>query len=291
MIRRCAAAVRCGALALTTGLAVSAGLVATAPAVAAPVAQVYKLPYSDVLYEVVGEGTTAVLEPLDYAEWEALGFPGFAVPPTVYVRVSWSPVIYGLSDWPGEHLDLLPDPLTYEEWASVDFPTPVVEDELVAVIKFETSDELFEATPAGEVRKLSFAQWAGAGFPAPEVLANTGFARLTWSPEIGFFLDLAEGLGLPITFEQWQQFDFPTPRFQQRFPGDVFYFESNDSPVVVYEGPTFTGPITEEQWHAAGMPAPEPAPEPGTTRPTVELPQEPGSGPLPLPGQGFVPVS
>ena len=293
MIRRSAAALRRGSLALATGMALTAGLALStvAPAaVAAPSDGLFKLPYADVLFEIVGEGDAATLEPLTYEEWEALGFPGFAVPPTVYVKVSWSPVLYAVSDFPGDALDFLPVPLSYDQWASVGFPHPVVEDALVAVVKFETSDELFEATPAGELRKLSYAAWSASGFPEPVQLTGTGFAKLTWSPEIAFFLDLSTGEGLTITFEQWQMFDFPTPRSQQRFPGDSFAFESAGSPVIVYTGPTFTGPITEEQWNAAGSPEPDPAPaEPPTS--AGQLSQEPLSGFLTVPGPGFVPVS
>lgn len=230
-----------------------------AGALAAPGDPVFKLPYSDVLYQLTGTGETAALEALTYEQWESQGFPPYQVPPTDYLKVSWSPVLYALTDWPEDVLDDNPVPMTYEEWAATGFAAAAVEDGyLLGYLRFSTSSELFAVTPVSEFRKLSFAEWDAAGFPAPESL-DAGFGKLTWSPEIGLFTVYETSAAEVLTLETWEGFDYPTPMEQRRFTGDRFYYTTFTSPEISYEGPTYNGPVTYEQWDAAGFPEPEPA--------------------------------
>lgn len=271
MIRRLTACAVGGALALT-GLAAG-----TAQAAAT---DILKQPFDDALYQVVEDVDGDFdLAQLTAEEWEALGYPAYANVPTAYTKVSWSPVLYGVSDWPTavDQYDGVPTPLTPEQWASVGNPGPMVDDlGLLFFLKFSTSSEVFGASPVGEFKKYSFGEWAALGHPAPEP-QDGGFGKLTWDDSIAFFTDVEAGEADGVLeFEDWKDFAFPTPTSQKRFAGDRFYFESATSEVVLYEGPTYEGPITYEQWDAAGFPEPEPAGTPVDPDPAPPAP-EPGS--------------
>jgi hypothetical protein len=256
MFRRLAVTAVTGALALTA---------LVAPAAEAAPGSVYKLPHSETLYQEISVEGTAVVVELTYDDWAGQGFPGFRRinPPRAYAKVSFSPVVYAVTDWPGAAVDLLPHAMSLEEWVGSGQPTPVVDDAgLLAYTKFSTSAEVFAVTPAAEFRKLTYPEWQSLGFPAPLDLPGFGFAKLTWSDGIALFLDedldgLDAAEGILIGFEEWAEVGFPTPAEQSRFEGDVFYLGNPNAPEMFYEGPTYEGPLSYEQWQAAGFPPPQ----------------------------------
>src|SRR5688500_8825852 len=101
MLRRLASVTVVAALALTGLVAGTAG--------AAP-GSVYKLPHADTLYQEIELEGTAYVVVLSYAEWQEQGYPAFRRidPPRSYVKVSFSPIVYALTNWPGDAVDLVP---------------------------------------------------------------------------------------------------------------------------------------------------------------------------------------
>ena len=238
--------------ALVAGAVAVGSVLAAGPAAAVPApAQVFSVPYSDVLYVVV-DGDEVV--GLTYEGWSDLGFPAPTPAATEYGSYPWSPVIYAVS--PVADVTLV-NPLTPDEWARVGRPMPIVTELIpgTAVIKWASSDELFAGNVEGsDVHKLTFAEWARLDYLAPEVLDQLGFYQLAWSDAPGIaFQNLGEPSAVEISFEVWQENDFPTPAQVNRIYSDTFTLEEDG--VVVYDGPTLAEyPLSFEEWEAAGFP-------------------------------------
>lgn len=198
------------------------------------------------IYEVVGNTSRA----LTFAEWQAFGSPAPVVVQPTIVKYPWSSTLYASApSLPG-----VAAALSFPDWQRLGFPAAGTRYWIPGsyVYKWETSDELFVVSPARDLHKLTFHEWAAGGYPAPDLLEGQGFLKLTWSPQIAHF---SGGQGGLITYAQWAAQAFPTPHVQAHYPGERFEKYGNN-PTVYYVVPYGSGAITYSEWVAAGSPVP-----------------------------------
>ena len=237
---------------LALALAVTAtGLVATAGPAQALTPGYYSVSYSSTLFRVFAGGQHYSAS---FDQWTRDGSPAPQPVPTDYVRYSWSPAIYAVSyfDDSWEWQQLAP-----EQWQRAGTPAPRLAGYIkgTTYTKFDTSSELFAASPDRVTHKLSFSEWAASGYQDPTFENNRGYQKLSWTPTIGRFSELNNGKGYPITSPEWAAADFPTPQVVQHFSGDQFCQYSWSS-VIYYRGALQYLDLTMAQWQAAGAPRP-----------------------------------
>ena len=227
----------------------------------------YQLGYSDAIYVVSGGSARQ----LSLDEWWAAGSPAPLPAPTEYVKYWWSSSIYAVTKWDAGAWSWQWDRLDLDQWRKAGSPSPAD----VAYVagsywyRWSTSDEIFVEAPDGVNHKLSYDEWAAAGFPSFVQRSNEGFVKLSWAAPIAMMWNVAGGGGGPIGFSSWQEQAFPTPLVANNLPGERFVQYVGD-PGIYYSGPTISKKLTLAEWQAAGSPAP-----------SVELPPVPansGSG-------------
>lgn len=240
--------------------AVLAGLfagAAPAPTASAELIQdgVYSVSYTGDLFLVDNE-SDGVYQ-LTYADWRDLGFPAPQRIGTDWVKYPWSPTIYAVTFFGTDRSEWLWDQVTYDEWRRAGFPAARSAGwiEGSEYYKWGTADELFVAGPDDSTHKLTGRQWADAGYPAPEDVANQGFIKYSWNPTIVFMNDLAGGQGQAISYAEWRDEDFPTPRTVTRVTGDQVY-QNYGSADIWYAGPGLNKRLTAAEWRAMGSPTP-----------------------------------
>ncbi len=219
----------------------------------APAATVYSVPFDDAL--LVREPGAATVTRLTYDAWAALGFPAPVPAPTRLLSVSWDPTVFAVSSVDGLAWW---DAVTYPQWAAVGFPAPdrgASVGAALSVVRHPTSTELFAVVPDLMRHKLTPAEWAGLGSPAPQD-ADTGFLRLSWAPEGIAEVDLDAGTPAErLDYARWSSLGFPTPADVPMLPGDVVCFVPG-SDRLAYDGATFDDLLTYEQWRATGFATP-----------------------------------
>lgn len=246
-------------------LAVLACVVSVSPADAAPSGW-YHVPYDDDVFFThnhVELGINGRADEHTRAQWEAAGSPATAEAPTRYVKHSWSPTIYALIALESGGVEPAREQLRAlapAQWQHARFPVPSI----VPVVpqdryhKWVYSDEIFVQAIDRGVHKLSYEEWSAAGFPEPRVRTRGGYAKLSWAPGIAYMYAPATGNGSLLTPDEWAKAGHPTPREVVRFPNDLFcrdpwsLLDPFDPEPVLYYGPTYRGPVTQDQISAAG---------------------------------------
>lgn len=230
-----------------TAMALPAGVEARVEAPARAAMTFHQMAGLPNIYGIQGSEVTL----LTYQQWVSLGSPAPTVQQATYAKYPWSPNIYAVSQFSPRVAELL----TFDTWKRVGSPRPSTVASIPGsyVYKWESSPELFVQAPGGGgLHKLTFDEWRAAGSPAPDVFAGQGFIRLTWAPEIAYYVD---GNAVTIAYNEWAAEGFPTPLAAPRFEGDRFEtFGSN--PTIFYSGPVMYRAITYAEWSAAGRPAP-----------------------------------
>ncbi|WP_424185019.1 hypothetical protein ACOBQX_24445 [Actinokineospora sp. G85] len=245
--------------ALAAGIAAGVGSV---PASAGPAdylpAGYYKKSYSDTIFKWTLE-QGGWWRAIDYAQWEAEGFPEPEPLPTSYVKYAWAPTIHAVSFLDDLEEYWIWERLTPEMWERAGKPVPEIAGWVQGseYHRWDTSPELFVTEPGGSVHKLTAEEWRESGHRAFEHRANMGFTKLSWDQGVNFGVELDRAPGKRISYESWRASGSPTPRASARFPGDSFHRASDTSPVIIYSGPTMTREITYDEWVAAGKPVPE----------------------------------
>ncbi|MER5262296.1 hypothetical protein ABTZ99_09475 [Actinosynnema sp. NPDC002837] len=119
--------------------------------------------------ELFVEGEDGVNHKLTYGEWSASGFRAFDPRSNEgFQKLSWAPNIMRMSNLAtGAGYSI-----GYEEWRAEDFPTPQVVRRVANdhFYKYGTAPTIYYQGPAFH-RPVSYAEWVGAGSPAPEVRA------------------------------------------------------------------------------------------------------------------------
>ena len=248
MITRVAAAL------LSAGVTLGLAVAVAAPANAAVSDGYYKQPFDPTIWHLEGGTASAIT----YDEWAAAGFPVPAPSPTDYVKYPWSPTIYAVTFWDNPESAWDWDRLTQQQWWASGSPAPRTAGWITGSTYYQwaTANELFVQGEDGVKHKLTYNEWAAAGFRAFDRHANEGFLKLSWAPNITWMPDLATGYGYSITYAQWSAESFPTPQVVQRVVGDHFFKYGNGS-TIYYMGPAFNRAISYPEWVGAGRPAPE----------------------------------
>ncbi|MEU4444925.1 hypothetical protein AB0K14_03065 [Actinosynnema sp. NPDC050801] len=236
---------------LALGLVVAVGTTAAAAAADG----YYKQPFDATVWRVDG----GVARAITYDEWAAAGFPQPAASPTDYVQYPWSWTIYAVTFWGDPESTWDWDRLTEPQWRASGSPAPraVGWVEGSRVYRWETNfQELFVEAPDRTSHKLTYDEWAAAGFRPPGWNHNSGFLKLSWAPNIMRMTDLKSGIGRSIDQGDWHREGYPTPQVVRRVANDHFY-KYDSSPVIYYQGPAFHRAIGYEEWVGAGTPSPE----------------------------------
>jgi hypothetical protein len=244
-------------LAVVAAVAVGAGLVAT-PASAEQDGTVYSVPYAPTLFlQHAPSGMGPARTTLDLATWQAAPLLGRAPVPvlTLFIRYRWSPRIYAMSllaplEW---------HRLTPEEWAYAGSPTPLVYASGIPGSKyvvFPPYPEVY-AMLDGYGEEFSGGEWQEAGTPGVYPSSNHSWSppfylKLPWSPGIALFK--GDQIEL-LTLERWVDLGQPEPTLIPMLPRDEVCFVG-DGPSIAYDGATFSGVLTVDQWLAAGSPRP-----------------------------------
>lgn len=233
----------------------AAAVAATAlsAAVSAAAAATYQItPFDSTVWEVDG----SVARPLSFPQWDALGRPAPSVAPLDYITYPWSVGIWARTAWtsPAPQSSIL----TFDQWSSVGHPAArnVSWIDGTYVYRWSTGSPVGVIDGSGTYHWLSQAEWAAMGWPAPDVRADEGFAKLTWSPEIARMTSVSRGQGFPIDGAAWRSDNYAAPLEVPRFAGDQFYRNAGSS-MIFYAGPTMNRAITLAEWQAAGSPSPD----------------------------------
>ncbi len=254
-------------------LAVAAAALLTgavaAPAYAEPAAPDYvRTTYDGTIYEVTDDDVV----PLTFEEWSSLGFPGFSTASTSFEKVLTFPTVTAVTifDRPGMYLEV---DVTWEEFQAAGYPPVAVQPwgPDISVHKWGTSPELLAEDRAGDILKLTYDQWRGAGFPSFTALEGRGFVHLSWdaSGGIAYMCDTGAGKGGRLTYEQWVSLGSPTPLNVTRTANDVVLRWFTGQAQLNYIGamnfPYDPGaavqlpdvrPLTYGEWLGMGSPAP-----------------------------------
>jgi hypothetical protein len=192
------------AAALLTGLIV-------APAHAEASAPDYvRTTYDGTIFEVTDDDVV----PLTFEEWSSLGFPAFSTASTSFEKVLTFPTVTAVTvfDRPGMYIEV---DVTWDEFRAAGFPRVAVQawGPDISVHKWGTSPELLAEDRAGDILKLTYDQWRGAGFPSFTAREGRGFVHLSWdaSGGIAYMCDTGAGKGGRLTYEQWVSLGSPTP--------------------------------------------------------------------------------
>ncbi len=241
--------------------------VVAAPAYAEPAAPDYvRTTYDGTIYEVTDDDVV----PLTFEEWSSLGFPGFSTASTSFEKVLTFPTVTAVTvfDRPGMYLEV---DVTWDEFQAAGYPPVAVQPwgPDISVHKWGTSPELLAEDRAGDILKLTYDQWRGAGFPSFTAREGRGFVHLTWdaSGGIAYMCDTGAGKGGRLTYEQWTSLGSPTPLEVTRTANDTVR-KFTRSPSLTYVGamnynwsPNLSPglgyrTLTYPEWLGMGSPAP-----------------------------------
>lgn len=141
------------------------------------------------VYEVRTDGS---VRRLTSAQWAERGKPKPLVAPVRYVRVSWSPTVYGLLTWPHEDGDTAVDDVVTMSAAAlrtVDRPTVRTAGH-VPTTRYSRyasgPNDLYARTPDGVRHLLTAKERKAAGSPKPHVVVPGGYYRAKWSTKVHF---------------------------------------------------------------------------------------------------------
>ncbi|MCI9888748.1 hypothetical protein JT358_09785 [Micrococcales bacterium 31B] len=195
-------------------------------------ATVYSVPYSDDLFQVVSGKATK----LTWNQWAGLGYPKPTPGPTDYVRYPWSSQVFAVHFWSTPR----------DNWGWHE------------VIKWSTSDELFATfdVRTDVLHKLTPAEWAAMSYQAPEAL-YTDFYKLPWLDTL-FMVGEAGTGGNAVTFDEWKQLGFPSPRVITSLgDGEQWNMAANGVDIIYrFDKFGYWKVVTPEEWARAGNPAP-----------------------------------
>ena len=248
-----------------------------------------KSPFADTIYKVdttpdawLDDHTRRT--PLTYDQWAALGRPAPLIyDADEYTSLPWSTAIYAVTYWPD--IETYADPtngidvvhLTFAQWSSAGRPAAskgywVCEISGCQIQKFATSSELFMYEPnagnTGYAHKLTYAQWAAAGFPPVTITQPIGFYKLPWTSTI--FAAAPSDVGpsarstspvfdvyceSALTAQDWARYGYPTPRVVSSMKNDRF-IQQVGNPNIAYDGYAGYGFLTFAEWQRLGSPAP-----------------------------------
>lgn len=219
----------------------------------------YKMSYDATIYELVtnADGSRTPV-PLSFAKWrDTYAFKNPSPASTEFVKYPWSPSVYAVTFWPGGEASWQWARLDFKQWQTAGAPFPRFAGWIKGstYYRWATSTELFALGEDGALHKLTATEWAAAGNRAYDDRTDSGFLKLSWTPDVAKMTSIGTGQGQPITFAQWQGEAFPAPGTVQRIAGDQFY-QTRGNPTIWYAGPTMNRPITFREWVAAGQPAP-----------------------------------
>lgn len=252
-------------------LAVAAAALLTgviaAPAYAEPAVPDYvRTTYDGTIYEVTDDDVV----PLTFEEWSSLGFPGFSTASTSFEKVLTFPTVTAVTifDRPGMYLEV---DVTWDEFQAAGYPPVAVQPwgPDISVHKWGTSPELLAEDRAGDILKLTYDQWRGAGFPSFTAREGRGFVHLSWDATggIAYMCDTGAGKGGRLTYEQWASLGSPTPLEVTRTANDTVR-KFTRSPSLTYVGamnyrwsPNLSPglgyrTLTYPEWLGMGSPAP-----------------------------------
>lgn len=201
--------------------------------------------------------TPTTIIALNWAQWQAAGFPEPAPAPTDYVRYAWSSAISAVTIFGTDKSRWIWQHVTLDEWNRAGRPEPRTADWIKDSIYYQwaKSDQVFVQDPGGVRHALTYEEWRASGFQPFERRTTRGFVKLSWDGSIAFLTDFANGKGSPISYEQWAAEGFPAPTVAARFPGDqVYRFNGEDT--VWYAGPTVNRTINHKEWGTMGYPTP-----------------------------------
>jgi len=239
-------------LALGTAGAVA---VAAAPSASAQSDGVYSVPYSSALY--YHSHTGQYHQPLNFQEWVDLGRPAPKPVPTDFVKYPWSSNIYAVSFFDNASTQWEWKKLTFAEWSKAGKPTPRTAGHIEGSYYYKwgtNSSEVFVYLD-DESHKLTLNQWKAAGSPVPDVLSDSGFYKLSWDSTIVFYDSIANQDVYSVTYEWWKSEGSPTPKSARMLPGDEVCTMSGTQDLF-YNGWSYGGVLTYNQWRAAGFPSP-----------------------------------
>jgi len=247
------------ALVLAGAIALGGALVAT-PAQAAPGdGTYYSVPFSGDLYTTVEADGGFYLEIATFDEWAADGLPKPVPSRVAYRTYTWSPTIYADVQTEAAAASFA---LTYGQWRAAGSPKPT--DDRLAVdgqaFRYGYSSEVFvgqgsygDDLPVNH--KLTFAEFAHLGYPAPDVLSYS-FSKLSWLPSI-VGPETGTGEDAALDFATWDYYARPTPRIVKSFDGDRFC-QAAGSADIRYIGIAAPDGVKLDfgQWVEAGSPQP-----------------------------------
>ena len=208
--------------------------------------QVYSVPFSPVLYHVVGSTLTGI----DYGQWQANGFPAPVPARFVTKQYTWSPVIYAVSVAPAAGPAF---PLTFAQWQTLGRLAPTTTSVVTGstINRWAGSAELLLSSPDGAIHRLSGPEWAHLGHPAFVSQSDS------WVPLAGgnklLRVDLSTGVGHWATGVEWAQVGYPTPLSPQPIPNERWVLDPSGQVTLILAGGA-TVPITLAEWIAAGLP-------------------------------------
>ncbi|MFE6236712.1 hypothetical protein [Cellulosimicrobium sp. NPDC057862] len=239
---------------LTSG---TIALVTASPAAAQPDG-FYSVPYSGTVYRHYHDDAWGFHYPVTFQEWVDAGRPTPRAVPTSFVKYPWSSTIYAVSFFDNASDQWEWRKVTFSEWSRAGKPAPRTAGwiEGSTYHQWATSSEVFVELD-GQVHRLTFNQWKAAGSPSPRVQADSGFMKLSWNSSIAYMLSIGGGQGYPVNLAEWRAEGSPTPKTQRMLPGDyVCSYSWTDE--LWYDGSSYYGALSYEQWKAAGFPSPVP---------------------------------
>jgi len=194
-------------------------------------------------------GTHTILTP---QQWARAGYPGPQVTTNIpgyilqYRQTAGDPTIWA-SIGSERHA------LTFAEWTAAGRPQPMVSDfpmpapapqPTVSYVGWSTSPELFTVWSDGRpYHKLTLAEWARAGYPAPTISAG-GYYKLSWDYTIALLTPDGES-GL-LTAADWAFRDYPTPAVVTTIPGDEYCYDTDEG-AVAYDGATVSRYLSDDE--------------------------------------------
>lgn len=192
---------------------------------------------------------------LTFDEWQRMGLPAPQPVPTDFVKYAWSPTIYAVSYFGPDRSDWLWEPLDGAAWQRAGYPRPRNADWVrgTQFFRYNTSSEVFAMAPDRVIHKLTFPEYQRAGSPQIDFLSNQGIVKWAFDSTIFHYWDIDRAATL--SYQQWSEWDFPTPREVLRVPGDSVYQHYRESEVF-YHSPGLSRQLTYAEWTLLGRPAP-----------------------------------
>lgn len=226
---------------------------AVAPASATPYADGYfRIGYNGQIWETDVEARTVRL--LTYEEWAGLGYPAPEPARTDVVKYPWSPTLYAVTFLGNYESEWVWDTLDYAEWELAGFPAPRDAGWIAGstLYRWNSSNyEIFVESPDGVVHKLTLSEWLATGLKPAKTYYNNTFVKYWFDPTIITVTnaDFIRPAGHAITWDEWRDLAFPTPREVEFLYGDeVFRYEGDST--IWFDGLGIMHPLTYDEWAA-----------------------------------------